>query len=204
MVKFAEHIQLALNVSGYDHFLQFDDDIFLMDNWNEDEGLKFLVGMLLIEHDELSKTFVSLTTLELETYHRLNDEDIVLSFSYLWYRINKLWLSNSHPHSNPPAYYIEWALSKGLEIPWLKYAIEKGFYIPKSADIEKPLLNTERDTLLVIIAALAKEAKVDIEKTSKAGSLIANMTQLIGAPIGATTIETHLKKINQALVSRTK
>lgn len=69
---------------------------------------------------------------------------------------------------------------------------------------EKPLSNTERDTLLVIIAALAKEAKVDIEKTSKTGELIANMTQLIGTPIGATTIETHLKKINQALASRAK
>jgi len=68
----------------------------------------------------------------------------------------------------------------------------------------KPLLNIERETLLIIIAALAKEAKVDIVKTSKAGDLIANMTQLIGAPIGATTIETHLKKINQALQKRAK
>ena len=70
--------------------------------------------------------------------------------------------------------------------------------------ISKPLSNIERETLLIIIAALAKEAKVDIVKTSKAGDLIANMTQLIGAPIGATTIETHLKKINQAIVNRTK
>lgn len=68
----------------------------------------------------------------------------------------------------------------------------------------EPLLNTERETPLVIIAALAKEAKVDITKTSKAGDLISNMTQLFGAPVGATTIETHLKKIPQALLSRAK
>lgn len=69
---------------------------------------------------------------------------------------------------------------------------------------DKLLGNKERETLLVIIAALAKEAKVDIGKISKAGELIANMTQIIGAPIGATTIETHLKKIPEALQSRTK
>lgn len=68
----------------------------------------------------------------------------------------------------------------------------------------KPLTEKERETLLVIIAALAKEAKIDIEKISKAGDLIANMTQLMGVPIGATTIETHLKKINQAIANRTK
>ena len=39
---------------------------------------------------------------------------------------------------------------------------------------------------------------------TKASDLIANMTQLIGAPIGATTIERHLKIINQAILNRTK
>ena len=68
----------------------------------------------------------------------------------------------------------------------------------------KPTSERERETLLVIIAALAKEAKVDIKKISKASDLIANMTQLIGAPIGATTIERHLKIINQAILNRTK
>ena len=70
--------------------------------------------------------------------------------------------------------------------------------------VDKPLSNTERKTLLIIIAALAKEVGLDVTKISKTGDLIANMTQLIGAPIGATTIETHLKKINQALENRAK
>ena len=70
--------------------------------------------------------------------------------------------------------------------------------------INNPLGNKERETLLVIIAALAKEAGVDITKTSKAGEIIASMTQQLGASIGATTIETHLKKIPQALENRTK
>ena len=70
--------------------------------------------------------------------------------------------------------------------------------------IDKPLSDKERETLLVIIAALAKEAKVDITKISKAGDNIADMTQKMGVDIGATTIETHLKKIPQALQSRAK
>ena len=71
--------------------------------------------------------------------------------------------------------------------------------------LNKDSLNgSERETLLVIIAALAKEAKVDIAKTSKTGELIANMTQTLGASVGATTIETHLKKIPKALESRAK
>jgi len=103
--------------------------------------------------------------------------------------------------SDTPQNWIDLAISKQFTIPWQEI-IEQGVYM--SRNIEKPLKDIERNSLLIIIAALAKEAKVDIDKISKAGILIANMTQLIGAPIGATTIETHLKKINQALVSRTK
>ena len=90
---------------------------------------------------------------------------------------------------------IRWASNKFPKFIFKNDAIQQ---------TEKPLSDKERETLLIIIAALAKEAKVDITKISKTGDLIANMTQLIGAPIGATTIETHLKKINQALVNRTK
>ena len=103
--------------------------------------------------------------------------------------------------SDTPQNWIDLAISKQFTIPWQE-VIEQGVYM--SRNIEKPLKDIERNSLLIIIAALAIAAKVDINKTSKAGSLIANMTQLIGASIGATTIETHLKKINQALVSRTK
>lgn len=95
-----------------------------------------------------------------------------------------------------------WAKEKQLEIKQL--ADENKSLRSKVAINENPLIGSERETLLIIIAALAKEAKVNVGQISKAGDLIANMTQLIGAPVGATTIETHLKKILQALESRTK
>lgn len=109
-------------------------------------------------------------------------------------------------YRDSPSFWISKALSKKIEIPWIDYAIGEGYYDPNkvSSSLEKSLTEMERQTLLVIIAALAKEAKIDVNKTSKAGELIASITQQLGTPIGATTIETHLKKIPQALLNRAK
>lgn len=113
-------------------------------------------------------------------------------------------LFNPDIEHDTPHNWIERALAKKISIPWLGFAIEQGFYEkPKQLlEVEKPISDKERETLLVIFAALAKEARIDILKTSKAGEIIASMTQQLGASIGATTIETHLKKIPQALENR--
>ncbi len=105
-----------------------------------------------------------------------------------------------------PSFWIYRAQAKKIKIPWLDYAIKEGYFDLRKPEstIEKSLSNKERETLLIIIAALAKEAGVNIDKSSKSGELIANMTELLGSPVGATTIETHLKKINQALANRAK
>lgn len=113
----------------------------------------------------------------------------------------------------PPAFFIEWALTKHFRPDWLDWAIERKLYIASEPTIEvipqptifdKPLSNKERETFLIIIAALAKEAKLDIAKPSKAGELIANMTALLGVSVSATTIENKLKEIPKALESRAK
>ena len=69
---------------------------------------------------------------------------------------------------------------------------------------DKLLESRERETLLIIIAALAVEAKINYTKTSKASDLIENLTQILGVPVGATTIERHLKQIQKALENRAK
>jgi len=69
---------------------------------------------------------------------------------------------------------------------------------------EKPLGTRERDTLLTIIAALCKDANIDINTPSKAGDLISSMTDSIGAHVGKRTIEEHMKKIPDALRTRMK
>ncbi len=41
-------------------------------------------------------------------------------------RRKKLWKSGNHQSENPVSYYIDWAVSKGVEIPWLEWAISEG------------------------------------------------------------------------------
>jgi hypothetical protein len=69
---------------------------------------------------------------------------------------------------------------------------------------DRPLKERERTTLLTIIAALCKEAKIDYTKPAKAAGLIQGTAALMQVSIGETTIEGHLKKIPDALATRMK
>lgn len=71
-------------------------------------------------------------------------------------------------------------------------------------DQVKPLGTRERDTLLSVIAALCKEAKLDYTKPAKTAGLIQSTAAGMGISIGETTIENHLKKIPNALATRTR
>lgn len=54
---------------------------------------------------------------------------------------------------------------------------------------EKPLQLRERTTLLVIIAALAELAKIDVTKPAKAGATIESQTVLLGAEVSSRAIQ---------------
>lgn len=69
---------------------------------------------------------------------------------------------------------------------------------------EIPVQTRERNTLLTIIAALCKEAKLDYTKHAKTAGLIQSMAEKMGLSIGESTIEGHLKKITDAVASRMK
>lgn len=73
---------------------------------------------------------------------------------------------------------------------------------PPSNVVGKPLKERERTTLLTIIAALAKAAKIDVEKSSKAGAAIEALTTAMGARVSARAVEDHLKRIPDALERR--
>ncbi|QDF75996.1 MULTISPECIES: hypothetical protein [Shewanella] len=68
---------------------------------------------------------------------------------------------------------------------------------------EKALTTNEKYSLLVLVAALCKEANVDYSQRGIATSLVA-MTELIGAPITDDTVRKILKQIPQAIESRSK
>ncbi len=67
---------------------------------------------------------------------------------------------------------------------------------------EKPIGRRERTTLLVIMAALAKLAKIDLTKPSAAAASIESQITLMGARVAARTVENHLKRIPEALGDR--
>lgn len=69
---------------------------------------------------------------------------------------------------------------------------------------DRPIGTRERDTLLTIIAALAKEAKIDLGTPSKAASLIEGMAAQLGAPVSKRAIEDHLKNIPAAVSARSR
>ena len=66
-------------------------------------------------------------------------------------------------------------------------------------ELEKSLGKRERETLLVLIAALAKDAKIDISKPSAIAASIENSTKELGARISVRTIEEKLKLIPEAI-----
>lgn len=72
------------------------------------------------------------------------------------------------------------------------------------SDLDRPLGNRERRTLLSIIAALCKEAKINFLAHSKAAGLIESTAIGMGIEIGQSTIESHLKKIPDALETHMK
>lgn len=82
-----------------------------------------------------------------------------------------------------------------------RLSIEK----PPSANLATETLgNRERDTLLVIIGVLCKEATIDYSKHAKAAGNIKDAAARMGVDIGETTIENKLKLVSDALASRMK
>ena len=67
----------------------------------------------------------------------------------------------------------------------------------------KTALTKRTDTLLTVIVALCKEAKIDPQKPGTA-SLLAKLTEDIGAPVNEGTIKPLLDTIPSALAKRTK
>ena len=193
----------ALKVDGVNEPFNGYEFIFQKDVWSELDGLNYILGLKWLNEGNGSNT--SLETLAGKKYTYAESPNIIHLFLIEHAKVMKLWGTGRHEEMNSPAYYIEWAQSKQIDVPWLRYVVEQGFYTPKSKEVDSsPISNKERDTLLVIIAALAKDAGLDLSRTSKAADLVASMTQEMGAPISSSAIESKLKLIPQALENRTK
>jgi hypothetical protein len=84
----------------------------------------------------------------------------------------------------------------------VRIPISQDIRIKKNDNLDSQLSTKERNTLLIIIGALAKNAAIDIAQPSKAGEQIAALTELLGASVDHSTIETKIKMIPKAVASR--
>ncbi len=75
---------------------------------------------------------------------------------------------------------------------------------PTSDPLDKPLRQRERTTLLTIIAALAKEAKVDVSQPVKSGQIISALITAIGYEVAPNTVAGHLRTLRKTLFGETR
>ena len=82
---------------------------------------------------------------------------------------------------------------------WIDYFEKylKELITPQMLVKEKELTTTERNTLLIIIGALIKENKLDINKPSKTATIISKYTEGLGAKVDDQTILNKLNEIRK-------
>lgn len=125
-----------------------------------------------------------------ETEKRSHDLD--LNF-ILYANYNKLY---------DPKEIIKWATNK--DFPDFPFTLtDIGVTENPGGNDEKPLTTNEKNTLLVIIAALLKEQKTD-PSAKGAAAYIKKLTEDIGAPISEDTALEKLRQIPDALERRKK
>lgn len=124
--------------------------------------------------------------------------------------LRKLWdlyrRSPDHDEDDqrPPSEFIEWAKAQGLDIPWISWADENGLLHETGEADAASISNSaklptrERNTLLVVIAALCRANSIDYERRGIAKKLV-GLVDEIGMSISDDTVRKILKDIPQAL-----
>lgn len=80
---------------------------------------------------------------------------ITANFSVFHNQLLRIWNSGAHTEQRyPPKYFIDWALSKNVQIDWLEWAKVEGYYGDQAAADETPLSTKERNNYLHLIGAL--------------------------------------------------
>jgi hypothetical protein len=110
----------------------------------------------------------------------------------------------STPYNNPQNYYPADHLPADSVLVVRTSALQEleARLSEPEGTLQRPLGRRERDSLLVVIAALARLARIDVAKPSKAAAVIEGETSRMGSRVAARTIEDHLKRIPEALESK--
>ena len=112
-----------------------------------------------------------------------------------------------------PAYFLTWAESKGIDIPWLDWAKKQNLVDLSDTIVNRSDLGTvvsrsalstrERNTLLVVIAALCQECGIDPKQRAITKKVV-GLTEKIGAPVSDDTIRKILKSLVSVVESHAK
>jgi len=110
------------------------------------------------------------------------------------------------PYYHPSNYYETDRLPSDVVLVVRTSALRKlAALISDSESVtERPVARRERTTLLLIIAALAKLARIDVAKPTSAAVAIESETVRMGTRVAARTIEEHLKRIPEAIDNKSE
>ena len=165
-----------------------------------EEGARYWLAMDGWDKDEAALLLHAIDPMKLQRWGRSNGGPLTVSFPVQFDALKAMIVRAFDAgvlHSpSKPADVIAWAKLKQLKLP--------AQFLEAAESVEKPVSTRERNTLLIIIAVLCKEAKLDYTKPAKTAGLIQGAAAGMGVSIGESTIEGHLKKIPDALGSRTR
>ena len=155
-----------LLIDGFHEFLKLDNDIFIQDTWDWGQAMFYLVGLNYGFFDEEGQSHIQ--SMYGKDYNSLEHGEEVTIFLADYFRLKKLWDPAHHLERNPPEYYLDWAIKKGLTIPWLDFTHSIGLFVT-----QRQLGDREKNNYLKLIAAL--EAIIINPPTNS----IANQAKLI-------------------------
>ena len=138
------------------------------------------------------------------TSNKLTDDEIKkLRDEYQTER--KAYLGGKREFERVPSYYPSGGLDEHDYVLVVKTKEVTRFIqsLEETPPEAKPLTSKERNSLLVLLGAVCKNADIDPNQRGIATSLVA-MTELIGAPLTDDTIRKILNQIEPAIESRSK
>ena len=168
----------ALNVNGFDDSFGCNDDLFLLDNWEVGDAIGYLVGIAAHGNDLKTGKFC-IETLSNKIYSEPKDSLAINYFIGDAGRIRGIWDNGSHKEHNSPKYYIDWALSKKFDIPWLGYVIQKGFYKLDKKTSRQFASNTKAQNNLYRIIGALKDVLTYYPLGENGGKVFKSQAKLI-------------------------
>jgi hypothetical protein len=110
------------------------------------------------------------------------------------------------PRNHPDNYYPAGGLPSDAVLVVRTSALQnlEALVSEPESDAKRPIGRRERTTLLVIIAALAKLARIDVAKPSSAAVAVESETVQMGARVASRTVEEHLRRIPEALENKSE